>query len=621
MIELIERAVNNRERFAVAMPRGQGKTTLCEVAVIWAVLTGRHQFVYLIGATEPLAVQLMNNIKAAITTNPMLGEDFPEAVFPFVALQGEARKAGGQRYYGERTHIRWDDDKVVFASVPGARCSGAIIKCTSLHSAIRGAKVTRPSDGKDVRPTLALIDDPQTDKSAVSPPQVRERLKIINGAISGLPGPEDEIGILVPCTVIAPDDVADQLLNREKHPEWQGIRTKLVLSFPHNETLWAEYRRIRDDSFRNGGNGEQAARFYKRNRKEMDAGSECSWPARHPGCISAIEFAMVLRFKDEATFFSEYQNEPLSERLGEQDTLSADEIAKKVNGLARWILPNETVAVTAFIDVQLKCLYWVIVAWAADHTGSIIAYGAYPDQKTNYFHMSNAKRTIRMTHPKGGIEAALQAALTQLCQDLLDREYETEDGAVMRINRCLIDSGWGEHSELVYKHCRRSPFAAVLMPSKGRAITASSRPISEWESKPGQRRGPEWITHTAPNVQRVRLLHFDANYYKTFAHARLSTEIGDAGSVTLHGDTKSRDAHVMFGEHCTAEYRVRTKGRGRSVDEWKLPVSKPDNHFLDCLAGCCVAASYEGIVLGARRLKKPKRRKRARPAGASVLNI
>ena len=54
----------------------------------------------------------------------------------------------------------------------------------------------------------------------------------------------------------------------------------------------------------------------------------------------------------------------------------------------------------------------------------------------------------------------------------------------------------------------------------------------------------------------------------------------------------------------TDEYRVRTEGRGRKVDEWKLPASKPDNHpsrasgpngWLDCLVGCALAASMPGV--------------------------
>jgi hypothetical protein len=39
--------------------------------------------------------------------------------------------------------------------------------------------------------------------------------------------------------------------------------------------------------------------------------------------------------------------------------------------------------------------------------------------------------------------------------------------------------------------------------------------------------------------------------------------------------------HRPFAEHLTAEYRVKTSGRGRTVDEWKLRPERSDNHWFD----------------------------------------
>ena len=46
VIAKIEQVVRDYETLAVAMPRGSGKTTLCLTAVIWAILSGQHRFVY-----------------------------------------------------------------------------------------------------------------------------------------------------------------------------------------------------------------------------------------------------------------------------------------------------------------------------------------------------------------------------------------------------------------------------------------------------------------------------------------------------------------------------------------------------------------------------------------------
>ncbi|HSV29637.1 MAG TPA: hypothetical protein VLL76_08755, partial [Candidatus Omnitrophota bacterium] len=50
-------------------------------------------------------------------------------------------------------------------------------------------------------------------------------------------------------------------------------------------------------------------------------------------------------------------------------------------------------------------------------------------------------------------------------------------------------------------------------------------------------------------------------------------------------------------DHLTAEYRIKSLAQGRTVDEWKLRATRPDNHWLDCLVGCAVAASVQGAVL------------------------
>ena len=82
--------------------------------------------------------------------------------------------------------------------------------------------------------------------------------------------------------------------------------------------------------------------------------------------------------------------------------------------------------------------------------------------------------------------------------------------------------------------------------------------------------------------------------------------MGDRGCLSLFG--AKAEAHRLLADHLTAEYRVRTQGRGREVDEWKLRPERPDNHWLDCLVGCAVAASMQGAALAETApVEKPKR--------------
>jgi hypothetical protein len=88
---------------------------------------------------------------------------------------------------------------------------------------------------------------------------------------------------------------------------------------------------------------------------------------------------------------------------------------------------------------------------------------------------------------------------------------------------------------------------------------------------------------------------YDTNYWKTFVHARLAVSMGSRGCLSLFGT--SPETHRLLAEHLSAEYRVRTEGRGRTVDEWKQRPERTDNHWLDCIVGCCVGASMQGVAL------------------------
>ena len=69
----------------------------------------------------------------------------------------------------------------------------------------------------------------------------------------------------MPCTVIRPGDMADSILDRDRHPEWNGERTRMVDSFPTNETLWERYAEIRSEGLRAGDGGEAGTDFYRQN--------------------------------------------------------------------------------------------------------------------------------------------------------------------------------------------------------------------------------------------------------------------------------------------------------------------------------------------------------------------
>ena len=603
VIGKIEQAVLRGGLFAMAMPRGSGKTTLAETACIWAMLTGAREFVCLIGSDAGHARSMLESIKVELETNDRLLEDYPEAVFPIHALERIHNRAKGQLCNGRHTRIVWTADEIVLPTIPDSKASGAIIRVAGIESRIRGMKFKR-ADGRAVRPSLVVLDDPQTDESARSDQQVRSRMETLNGAILNLPGPGQKISGIMPCTVIRPGDMADQILDREKHPAWGGERTKLVYAFPANEKLWERYAQIRADSFRNDGDGREATEFYRARREEMDAGAVIAWPQRHnEDELSATQHAMNLRLQDERAFWAEYQNEPLPEDEGDTDQLTADQIAAKVNGHVRGEVPMGASHLTMFIDVQGKLLFHLVAAWEDDFTGYVVDYGAYPRQDRPYFTLRDAQKTLGRAAPGAGLEGSIYAGLEKLTDEYLSRRWRRDDGAELRIERCLIDANWGQSTDVVYQFCRQSAHSAVLLPSHGRYVGASSVPFSEYKRKRGERVGHHWRIPNTTGRRQVRHVLIDTNYWKSFIHARLAVAMGDSGCLSLFGSTsltaggREADKHRLLADHLTAEYRVRTEARGRTVDEWKLRAGGPDNHWLDCLVGCAVAASVQGAVL------------------------
>lgn len=595
VIEKIETAVLRGGLFALALPRGSGKTTITESAALWSMLYGHREFVVLIGATESAALELLDSLKTELEVNERLAEDFPEVCYPVAQLEGIANRCAGQLYKGERTRITWTSNEIVLPTIEGSKASGIIVRVAGITGRIRGMKFKR-SDGRNVRPSLVVIDDPQTSESAGSLEQTRKRVRVLAGDILGLAGPGQKISGIMPCTIIRPGDMADIILNRNTHPDWNGEKTRMVYRFPTNMKLWEEYAEIRAEALRTESNFQKATEFYLANREAMDAGAEVSWEARfNHDEVSALQHAMNLKFQDEAAFQSEYQNDPLPDDTADDSLLSVDEICAKINGLARRRVPLKCDRLTMFVDVQKALLFYVVIAWAEDFTGAVIDYGSWPDQHRHEYSLADANPSIQTLFPKAGFEGALYAALSALTDECLGREWEREDGAVLKIERALVDANWGQSTDVVYQFCRQSSHAGVILPSHGRYVGASSKPMTEYRKQQGDRLGFNWMIPNVAGKRAIRHIIYDTNYWKSFIHARLAVPVGDKGSLTLYG--RIPGAHQLFAEHLTAEYRVKTQGRGRTVDEWKLKPQSHDNHFLDCVAGCAVCGSMLGASL------------------------
>lgn len=600
VLRRIEEVVVESGLFALAMPRGRGKTTILARAVIWAVLTGRHRYVMLIAANEGKASKLLDVIRRELSRNPLLLADFPEVCYPIWQLRGIANKAKGQLLDGEPTLIEWSGDTIVLPTVPKSKASGSLIECAGLLAATRGAQFTT-DDGEVIRPTLILFDDPQTRESARSLDQTSVRHEILVGDLFGLAGPGENISMLGAMTSIYQGDLACLLLDRDRSPEWQAETFAMLKSFPENMELWEQYYELRRTALRRGDKTFfEARQFYRQNFGAMNHGAAVDWPeAVGKGDLTAIETAMVLFFFNEDSFWAERQNNPRNLLDGEDQFWDANQIATKVSAWPRRTAPLEVEYVTAFIDVHGKLHYWMICGWSPSFEGFVLDYGVTPKQRSQFFAMSKARPSLTDVYKRAGRDGAIYAGLRDTITEMFALKLEREDGEELSINRCLIDSNWNR--PIVEKVIREHPSRARLTPSLGHAYSAMERPLSQYRTEAGRIIGEEWTVPPLPSKRALRRLMFDTNYWKTRVHRGLATPQGDRGCISLYG--KAGQRHDLLARHLCAEFRTIVTAK-RTTDVWGMRPGEVDNHWLDCATGCAAAAA----VLGCKRVGTTRRK-------------
>lgn len=594
VISKLERIVRHGGLLSLAMPRGSGKSECVKAAALWAILNGYRRFVVVIGATSGDAVRVMADIKAQLAHNDRVHAGFPEATHCVRALKGIVHKAKVQTIDGEPSGLEWSKEAIRLAFVPDAPCSGAVFRTAGLTGAIRGMSATGPS-GESIRPDLVLLDDPQDREAATSPVQTDDRERIVRGDVLGLAGPNRKIAVAMPCTVICENDLADRFLDRQRSPQWQGERTRLVVSFPHCEELWESYFKLRDDDLRAGGDGRVATEFYRRHRSEMDAGGEVAWPERFDAewYASALEEAMVRRHDDPEAFAAECQNEPVRAEAtrGETRQLRPAELAGRVCHVPRGVVPGAATRLTAFVDLG-HLLWWGVCGWSERFDGWLVDYGSFPQQPRPYYTSDDAHPKLRDRFPGRTEEQQVFAGLQAVTAEILGRDYLRDDGTPMTVQHCLVDSGW--LPGVVHQVRAESPYRDRIVPSVGHSTAGMVKAMDEWVRRPtDERTGPSW-RYGPPPSGRGRRVVFDPDFWKSFAADRLSTPPGSGGAIQFFGDSPAE--HRLLCDHLTAEYSVRVTVRSRTFDKWERKPGGGENHLLDVLVGNCLAASFGNLA-------------------------
>lgn len=560
--------------YALAMPRGNGKTTLTEKAVDFCACYGHKKFIVIIGSDKGASTRSLEAVKIDFETNDLLAEDFPEICLPIQNLEGLAQRANSQTYRGDSTRIKWSVDRIVLPTIRDCESNGIVIGSYGLTGGIRGVK-HKLANGTSARPDFFIADDPQTDQSAHSVSQNDTRERLLAGAVMKLAGPSKKISGIMPCTVIAKDDLADRMLDRTQNPRWQGDRMKYFYEFPTNMKVWEEdYKTIWQEGLKNEDGGEAGNDFYLENKEEMDRGCEVAWDKRiDDGDLSAIQSGMNFYLENERAFMAEYQNEPLDEFSDPENQLHVADLEDRCNNFKRGIVPSHFNRMVAFIDVgSLTGITYVVMALGDYFSGAVVDYG-----------------NVSVNTGKGAdVDAEVWHSLSEAV-DRVSKMFPI-DGEIgeMSASHIAVDSGW--KTDLVYRFCREHDLKNILIPSKG-AYVKPAQKLYATKVK-GAIKGVEWIYGNVQNSTRpVKLLRYNTNYWKSFLFDRCRIGVGGFGAFVFFGKKVS---HKSFFEQLTAEYRVIVEVDQKKYPRWDLKPNR-DNHYFDCVTGCCVLGAFMGL--------------------------
>ncbi|MDD5774412.1 MAG: phage terminase large subunit [Candidatus Omnitrophica bacterium] len=272
---ILEDATRTRgQKIAIAAPRDFGKSTLVTlIYVLYSIVYKQDLYIMLLSNTAGQAITLLEHVKREAIDNEKLIEVFPD-VF-------------------KQKPLVWRQNEVVFAN-------GVKVAAFGSGQQIRGRR-----HGK-VRPTLVIGDDLENAESALSTKtqeHIREWLTKTVLKIGSVNTNYLLLGNLYhPCS----------LLSEYLHlPGWTREILKAIIDWPTNIGLWDSWRNIYNSrtTYNEKSGPEAALKFYCANKDAMDAGARLLWPEKQP-----LYQLMLQKEEDEASFMSEFQNEPFDPR-------------------------------------------------------------------------------------------------------------------------------------------------------------------------------------------------------------------------------------------------------------------------------------------------------------------
>ena len=571
--DIIDGALYSAEtggNFAVAAPRGTGKSSVLWGVALYLLMTGRIRFPAYLPWSAKDTRKALRFWKNALCYNERLRDGYPDICAPFHQCGGSAQKLLTLTINGKVSgaQLRISDGMIVMPANLG------VIGSSTVNGNPRGLNHATES-GEVLRPDLILIDDPQDKETSRSEGLVRNVIDVIDSDIGGMAGPDITLPMLMACTVMTAGDVADHYLGTNT-PDWRSIRVPQIITWPDNLKAWDALNDIRISGEENKDGGKSGIDHYLANRADLIKGMEVSWEHRYDkkrGQPDAHYAAMIDYYRmGKQAFMAERQNQP--ERQGTQVyDLTTNNVTGKVSGLPLMELPDSARVLVAFTDINRSGLHWCAAAFGQDMTPHVAAYGRYP--QSGQLWEENAPEQIR--------KQAIFRGLSELGKQLSGMPF-TRRGQRVGISLFMIDRGY--EPDVVHRFCQHAKLGFRLMPSRGYSA-------GKYQVRKATLVGSPFEHCHITETQFGQFVSHNADYWREISQRSWLGDLGEPGTATIFGDDPR--GHTRFAEQCVCEQLVGKYQTDQGMRwEWKMRVGS-HNDLGDAYAGCFVAAAVSGL--------------------------
>jgi len=476
----------------------------------------------------------------------------------------------------------------------------------SIGGNTRGLFATMPT-GETLRPDVLFLDDPQSKAVAESPAGVRQTVGKIESDLFNLAGPDTRLSVMVACTVIAENDVAEHFL---KHPDFEPVRVGQVLTWPAGfedkssdaRKLWEAWNIERVEGMADHDGGKRARTFYAANKEALTAGLSVSWAHRldrKRGDPDASFAAMWDFYRlGEAAFMAERQNAPMQTETTVYN-LTPELVASRVHtGRRRCDVPSEARLLVMATDLNFYGLHSVIVGFGNDGTGWIVAYGR---------HDNAGREIVPKDLPEPEAKRRVFEALVRHGQELSTLPL-LRNGQTMRPGLWIVDAGFMPDVVRRYAEGPARTLGMPVMPARGFNF-------DRYRPSPKNCIGsPREMCHLTESPVAGRFVAFNACYWREVSQRAWLATPNAPGSLSLF-----EGKHAEFSEQVTRE-RLLEKLHGEFGTVWRWRTAPGWHDFSDAVTMAYVAAAWGGIGTAAG-IPAPTRRRYVERRRCNITHI